>query len=605
MLAQLAAVLLPTAPHYPVCHPRRALRSGLWRSSCSAEPGYRETNYYSSWPKIYKHTDRFNSVHWNSDATVVAPSIALVKKMNALSTAIRQKERWWEKVQNDAVVLKWAAESKLGAESFDRVIAELRHLADTRVRPEARPAPVDGVFESDGAVPPDALAALRNGADQLAADGPRDVHPGSNGLVIDLVHPSLYPFIGGLSDISDLSDAASETEWAAIGILLPMASQRPSDGVAIPPSGAKYQWLPTLFRVSDDGTVSAASYINNLDGSCYPEMVSGIECALSACLPLMEEVLTELRRDGAPFNMRSASAAATVDPYALWEEQEAYFKRTRGSDASDEQDDLARLDILRMTSEDEFLEEYVENRLLIKPPRVLPFEPPVKLPPSAFATLRGRDLRVIVKLANIELTPQQPAYPGGTWHVEGEPQECIVATALVYYDSSNITPSALAFRRPVNAFLGVHAVKYEQDDVKGFEEIYGEKLGTFPFEDREIRMSELAGEALAVPGRCLAFPNAVQHRVAPFRLEDETMPGHRRLLAFFLVDPAVPIVSTQEVAPQQGRISRTEALEHREELMSARKSFNQYLSNQNEEDEPYGWGQSGWAFESDFSLCEH
>lgn len=193
--------------------------------------------------------------------------------------------------------------------------------------------------------------------------------------------------------------------------------------------------------MSDDGTVSAASYINNLAGSCYPEMVSGIECALSACLPLMEEVLTELRRDGAPFNMRSGSAAATVDPYALWEE-EAYFKRTRGSDASDEQDDL---------QEDEFLEEYCENRLLIKPPRVLPFKPPVKLPPSAFASLRGRDLRVIVKLANIELTPQQPAYPGGTWHVEGEPQECIVATALVYYDSSNITPSALAFRRPVNA----------------------------------------------------------------------------------------------------------------------------------------------------------
>jgi len=222
-----------------------------------------------------------------------------------------------------------------------------------------------------------------------------------------------------------------------------------------------------------------------------------------------------------------------------------------------------------------------------------------------FASLRGRDLRVIVKLANIELTPQQPAYPGGTWHVEGEPQECIVATALVYYDSSNITPSALAFRRPFNAEgdygSRVRAVDYEQDDVKGFEEIYGVKLGTLP---REIRMSELAGEALAVPGRCLAFPNAVQHRVAPFRLEDETMPGHRRLLAFFLVDPAVPIVSTQELAPQQGRISRTEALEHREELMSTRKSFNQYLSNQNEEDDAQD-GQDGWAFESDFSLCEH
>ena len=182
--------------------------------------------------------------------------------------------------------------------------------------------------------------------------------------------------------------------------------------------------------------------------------------------------------------------------------------------------------------------------------------------------------------------------------MEGEPQECIVATALVYYDSSNITPSALGFRRPVDG----NAVDYEQDDVKGVEEIYGVELDRV---EREVRISELAGEALAVPGRCLAFPNTVQHRVAPFRLEDETMPGHRRLLAFFLVDPALPIVSTQEVAPQQGRISRAEALEHREKLMSARKSFNQYLSNQNEEDDEYGSFQNGWAFESDFSLCEH
>ena len=556
---------------------------------------------------LLTHADRFKSVHWNSDACVVAPSIVVVKKMNALSTAIRQKERWWDKVHNDTVVLKWAAESKLGAESFDRVIAELRHLADTRVRPEARPAPVDGVFESDGAVPPDALAALQNGADQLAADGPRDVHPGSDGLVIDLVHPSLYPFIEGLSDISSLSDAGGE-----IVALLPSMHQLTRD------VSSKYQWLPTLFRVSDNGTVSAASYINNLNGSRYPEMVSGIERALSACLPLLEEVLTELRRDGAPFNMRSANPAATVDMHALWEEEEAYFQRTRGKEGVDllRSAEKNYADSQKRSYSHEWAQaaralesltgEYYRDRLLVNPPRVLPFEPPVKLPPAAFVSLRGRDLRVIVKLANIELTPQQPAYPGGTWHVEGEPQECIVATALVYYDSSNITPSALGFRRPLNAGedygSGSNAVDYEQNDVKGVEEIYGVELDRV---EREVRISELAGEALAVPGRCLAFPNTVQHRVAPFRLEDETMPGHRRLLAFFLVDPALPIVSTQEVAPQQGRISRTEALEHREKLMSARKSFNQYLSNQNEEDDEYGWGQDGWAFESDFSLCEH
>jgi hypothetical protein len=31
-----------------------------------------------------------------------------------------------------------------------------------------------------------------------------------------------------------------------------------------------------------------------------------------------------------------------------------------------------------------------------------------------------RGLQVIVKLANIELTPEKPEYGGGTWHVEGQ-----------------------------------------------------------------------------------------------------------------------------------------------------------------------------------------
>lgn len=33
---------------------------------------------------------------------------------------------------------------------------------------------------------------------------------------------------------------------------------------------------------------------------------------------------------------------------------------------------------------------------------------------------RGRPLQIIVKLANIELTPEKPKYNGGSWHVEGK-----------------------------------------------------------------------------------------------------------------------------------------------------------------------------------------
>ena len=34
-------------------------------------------------------------------------------------------------------------------------------------------------------------------------------------------------------------------------------------------------------------------------------------------------------------------------------------------------------------------------------------------------SLRGTKMQVIVKLANIVLTPDKPEYMGGTWHVEG------------------------------------------------------------------------------------------------------------------------------------------------------------------------------------------
>jgi hypothetical protein len=31
-----------------------------------------------------------------------------------------------------------------------------------------------------------------------------------------------------------------------------------------------------------------------------------------------------------------------------------------------------------------------------------------------------RGLQIIVKLANIHLTPESPSYEGGAWHVEGQ-----------------------------------------------------------------------------------------------------------------------------------------------------------------------------------------
>lgn len=52
-------------------------------------------------------------------------------------------------------------------------------------------------------------------------------------------------------------------------------------------------------------------------------------------------------------------------------------------------------------------------------------------------------------------------------------------------------------------------------------------------------------------GRLIAFPNVLQHRVQPFSLQDRSRPGHRKILALFLVDPHQRIISTANVPPQR------------------------------------------------------
>jgi Protein of unknown function (DUF4246) len=59
------------------------------------------------------------------------------------------------------------------------------------------------------------------------------------------------------------------------------------------------------------------------------------------------------------------------------------------------------------------------------------------------------------------------------------------------------------------------------------------------------------GSILCSEGRLITFPNILQHQVQPFRLEDPTKNGHRKILALFLVDPGVRIISTANVPPQQ------------------------------------------------------
>lgn len=60
-----------------------------------------------------------------------------------------------------------------------------------------------------------------------------------------------------------------------------------------------------------------------------------------------------------------------------------------------------------------------------------------------------------------------------------------------------------------------------------------------------------AGDIVCKEGRLITFPNVLQHCVSPFELEDHSKPGHRKILALFLVDPNIRTISTANVPPQQ------------------------------------------------------
>jgi hypothetical protein len=158
-------------------------------------------------------------------------------------------------------------------------------------------------------------------------------------------------------------------------------------------------------------------------------------------------------------------------------------------------------------------------------------------------TFRTQGLQVIVKLASIELTPENPDYAGGSWHLEGMLNEHIVGTAIYYYDVDNTTESRIRFRQ--QAALDNSVMRYEQDDHEPLAEIFGcDSL-------REEPAVQELGSIATPQGRMLVFPNTLQHRVDPFTLEDKTRPGHRRFLVLWLVDPYYRVLSTRNVPPQR------------------------------------------------------
>ncbi|KAJ7051810.1 hypothetical protein C8F01DRAFT_1262595 [Mycena amicta] len=459
-----------------------------------------------------------------------SPRTLLELKMCSLSAHIRQKPHWWDKLRDQAICEKWIQEAKeqqaglrrweqLSDNMLDFVMQELESYSQLR-DPETgiECGPCEGIYLSDSLIPEELRQSLIAAVKPLedVPEPQKDWHPGSNERVLDLVHPSLYPLL-------------FEKTWGTHNNGTIRTFHPPSAaklGVSRQFVSRRFQWLPSDFTVSPQGSVKLASpYINNIPRQHANALVPALEQIMTRAIPLWERVLSSLRAEQTPERVRRTTPPRfTYDRChidCIWPDDPLQAPRDG-------------------TDDDEWLET------VHGPELVLPDAPAIYesvLQTDRLVSLAGSKLQVIVKLANIVLTPDKPDYPGGIWHVEGMATESIVSTFIYYYDAENIEACNLRFR------MATSGPEYHgQDDYICMSVLYG-------FTKDEACVQDI-GTLPTTPNRSIAFPNLYQHQVSPFKLVDGSKPGFRKILVFFLVDPTTTIPSASNVPPQQLSVLR-------------------------------------------------
>ncbi|KAL3691665.1 hypothetical protein R1sor_005316 [Riccia sorocarpa] len=140
----------------------------------------------------------------------------------------------------------------------------------------------NGVWVVDRIVPPQLRDLLETKLDTIANSSNKDFHPNTNDQVQDLIHPSLFPYIEGVSPL--LIDPSLIPKKPTISYW----NRQYEDST--------YQWLPAEFFVDEKGSVKIESYINNLDEKQHGDLYRGIELLFQIFVPLFEKVLIEQKQ---------------------------------------------------------------------------------------------------------------------------------------------------------------------------------------------------------------------------------------------------------------------------------------------------------------------
>lgn len=320
-------------------------------------------------------------------------------------------------VFKETITNKWREEIQtsnqdISSPMLEYIISELRDKAEFCKQTGGTVVVYEfGIIKSDFAVPEATRLALMDAVHVLEETTPVDYHPGSDNRVVDLIHPSMFPLVYGRSRI--LRDQFIGLEdclkvHPSEGEIIPVP---PEEEAKLPPPNPKvvnysqlkaiqnpyslkFQWLPCDVQMEWPSGCKVTSYINNLhptkDAKLYPIIEEIIACAI----PLWNYTLGPLDGQNCRHNDVTRSLSPTWPPNRITYSNVRYRGETPANGR-------------RFTAA-----EVVQP----EPREYTPWEPP-------YIDLRldyWGSLQVIVKLANIELTPEKPVYEGGSWHVEGQ-----------------------------------------------------------------------------------------------------------------------------------------------------------------------------------------
>ncbi|KAI0788898.1 hypothetical protein C8Q75DRAFT_719049 [Abortiporus biennis] len=519
--------------------------------------------------------------------------------------SIIAKSDWHVKLFDGNIRQKWIQEAidhKIRKEVAEWALKELEWCAQVRDNETGiEPTGIDHVWKSDDLIPSSLHDHFLATVGELEESLPEDFHPGTDGQVKNLIHPSLFCLVYGLSvdnngNIINEPDALAQIDEKAPPGFGPTRSREHPKLWS-----HKYQWLPAEFLVDKNNTTKIVSYINGLPIHIKggAEMYSLLAEIFSKTIPLFEKVLSSLclHHDLIRF--------PRPEGYNWWADEDGY-----PPEIPEEQEEKLRDEWWKAPEgfEKARWKYWEENFNPIPVPLPKFPEPgPLHVPNATQIKLGGHRLQVIVKIGKTLLTPDKPQFNAGNWHVEGMANERIVATAIYYFDSENIKDDHLRFRSGVSMYTS----NFVQDDDEGAHLMYGLH--------RDQGMVQESGDIATRPGRLLVFPNIYQHSIGSFSLEDPTKPGHRSILVFFLIDPLRRIMSTAHVPPQdpswyppettelmleklptelvlkvgEGLSSFTRELaeEHRLKLMAERTYATDAVTNE--------------IFMGEFNLCEH